>query len=235
MLALIEPVSLDSSASLNVRSSTAILDVSGRADGTLNLGNSIAQTLAGYGTINGSLNELANSFVRVGLGSLNVTGTATLNGALVMQLNRTNAITAAKLTAASLVNASALTVTNVGPALQGGDTFQLFSAGVTGFTVTNLPALTAGMYWTNALALNGTIAVVSTVNSNRPPLLASFNGTILALSWPTNAGWTLQQQTNSLTTGLGSNWVDVPGSTAITSTNITVDPAKPTVFYRLKL
>ena len=235
VLALIEPVSLDSSASLNVRSSTAILDVSGRADGTLNLGNSIAQTLAGYGTINGSLNELANSFVRVGLGSLNVTGTATLNGALVMQLNRTNAITAAKLTAASLVNASALTVTNVGPALQGGDTFQLFSAGVTGFTVTNLPALTAGMYWTNALALNGTIAVVSTVNSNRPPLLASFNGTILALSWPTNAGWTLQQQTNSLTTGLGSNWVDVPGSTAITSTNITVDPAKPTVFYRLKL
>ena len=164
-----------------------------------------------------------------------MTGTATLNGALVMQLNRTNAITAAKLTAASLVNASALTVTNVGPALQGGDTFQLFSAGVTGFTVTNLPALTAGRYWTNALALNGTIAVVSTVNSNRPPLLASFNGTILALSWPTNAGWTLQQQTNSLTTGLGSNWVDVPGSTAITSTNITVDPAKPTVFYRLKL
>ena len=91
------------------------------------------------------------------------------------------------------------------------------------------------MYWTNQLAVNGSISVVNPVNTNRPPLLASFNGAILSLSWPTNAGWTLQQQTNSLATGLGNNWVDVPGSTSITSTNITVDPAKPTVFYRLKL
>ena len=46
---------------------------------------------------------------------------------------------------------------------------------------------------------------------------------------------TLQQQTNSLSTGLGTNWVNVAGSASITSTNITIDPAKPTVFYRLIL
>jgi len=28
--------------------------------------------------------------------------------------------------------------------------------------------------------------------------------------------------------------VDVPGSSGISSTNITLNPAKPTVFYRLK-
>jgi hypothetical protein len=53
------------------------------------------------------------------------------------------------------------------------------------------------------------------------------------LAWPTNAGWILQEQTNSLSTGLGTNWVDVPGSESITSTNIAVNPASPSVFYRL--
>ena len=60
-------------------------------------------------------------------------------------------------------------------------------------------------------------------------------GNTLHLSWPANyQGWTLQVQTNSLTKGLGTNWVDVPGSSSIISTNITVDPTKPTVFYRLR-
>jgi hypothetical protein len=63
----------------------------------------------------------------------------------------------------------------------------------------------------------------------------SINGNVLSLSWPTNAGWTLQAQTNSLSTGLGTNWTDVLGSTSITATNLTMDPTKPTVFYRLKL
>src|SRR6516164_8793520 len=45
--------------------STATIDASGRSDGTLNLGNSKVQTLNGIGTINGSLSEAANSFVRV--------------------------------------------------------------------------------------------------------------------------------------------------------------------------
>lgn len=226
--------SIDYSRTITLAASSAVLDVSGRSDGMLNLGNVAGQTLSGIGTINGSLNEAANSTVRIGLGTLNVTNAATLNGALIMQLNRTNAFNASKLTAGSLVNASALTVTNVGPELQGGDTFQLFSGAVTGFIVTNLPALPGGMYWTNNLAVDGSIAVISTINTNPPPILSSYSGGVLTLSWPTNAGWTLQMQTNNLATGLGTNWVNVPGSDSITTTNITVDPSAPTVFYRLK-
>lgn len=60
----------------------------------------------------------------------------------------------------------------------------------------------------------------------------SFNGTTLTLSWPAGAGWVLQWQTNGLNQGLGTNWVDVPGSDSINSTNITVDKLMPTVFYR---
>jgi autotransporter-associated beta strand protein len=235
VLALVEPFSCDSNSAVVLGGSTAILDVSGQADGALDLGNSIAQTLSGVGTINGSVNEAANSTVSVGLGSLTVATVATLNGALNMQLNRTNAVNASKLIAGSLVNASALTVTNVGPALQGGDTFQLFKGAVSGFTATNLPALTGSMYWSNNLAVNGSITVVNPVNPNPPVMSATCAGGVLTLSWPANAGWTLQQQTNSLTKGLGTNWVDVPGSAGMTSTNITIDLTKPTVFYRLRL
>lgn len=233
-LALVEPVSLDNSATLKLGASTATIDVSGRTDGTLNLGGVKAQTLSGIGNVTGNLAVAANSAVSVGLGDLNVTGTATLNGPVTLQLNRTNAVTHSEIIAAVIVVGGSLTVQNSGPAFQGGETFQLFSAPVSGFTATNLPALTGSMYWTNNLALDGSIAVINPINTNPPPLLSSFDGTTLSLSWPTNAGWTLQMQTNSLTTGLGTNWVDVPGSSSITSTNITVNPALPTVFYRLK-
>jgi hypothetical protein len=77
--------------------------------------------------------------------------------------------------------------------------------------------------------------VTPNVNQNPGTLISSLNGNVLSLSWPDHAGWTLQTQTNALSTGLSNNWLDVPGSTSVTSTNMTVDPAQPAVFYRLKL
>jgi hypothetical protein len=71
-------------------------------------------------------------------------------------------------------------------------------------------------------------------NPNPPLLVPNYSGNMLGLSWPTNAGWTLQQQTNSLSLGLNTNWNDVYGSSGMTSTNIPVDPAKSAVFYRLR-
>lgn len=55
----------------------------------------------------------------------------------------------------------------------------------------------------------------------------------LTLSWPQNyTGWQLQMQTNSLSAGLGTNWINVPGSM---STNQMTFPMNPngSVFYRL--
>jgi autotransporter-associated beta strand protein len=57
-------------------------------------------------------------------------------------------------------------------------------------------------------------------------------GSTLSLSWPASQGWRLQSQTNSLTTGLGTIWTYMTDG-SISSTNITIDPSKPTVFYRL--
>jgi hypothetical protein len=42
----------------------------------------------------------------------------------------------------------------------------------------------------------------------------------------------LQTQTNSLATGLSSNWVYLTDG-SVSSTNITVDPTKPATFFRL--
>lgn len=229
--------SLDTSATLTL-TSNAVLDVSDRSDATLNLGNSIAQTLSGYGTIRGSLNEAASSTVNVGLGTLTITNAAVLNGALNMQLNRTNgAVTNSTLAAASFVIAGPLTVTNIGPALQAGDTFKLFNIGVTGFTVTNLPTLTSPLYWTNNLAVNGTIAVINPVNTTPTNISSSVSGNTLTLTWPTDhIGWRLQSQTNALGAGLNVNpaaWTEVPGSAGVNTMNFTIDPLQPTVFYRM--
>jgi hypothetical protein len=52
----------------------------------------------------------------------------------------------------------------------------------------------------------------------------------LSLSWPTNLGWILQSETNLL----NNAWSDVGGSDSLTSTNIPINPANPTMFFRLR-
>ena len=60
-------------------------------------------------------------------------------------------------------------------------------------------------------------------------------GNQFTLSWPAgNLGWFLQTQTNSLNAGLSTNWVDVPGSETSAQSVITIDPANPTLFFRLR-
>lgn len=63
-------------------------------------------------------------------------------------------------------------------------------------------------------------------------LTNSFSGNSLNLSWPSGQGWRLQMQTNSLSKGLGTNWIYMTDG-SINSTNIPVDPSKAAVFYRL--
>ena len=233
---LVEPVSLDSSPTINLGSSTAIIDVAGRTDATLNLGITKSQTLNGVGNITGNVSNLVNSTIRVGLGNLNISGAAKLAGTNILQLNRTNIITHSEIIAASFVISGPLTVTNVGPALQGGDTFQLFNLAVTGFSATNLPALTGGLSWTNKLAINGSLAVVAgnSVNTTPTNITASVSGNVLTLAWPADhTGWRLQAQTNSVSTGLTGTWSDVTGSTLVNTVNVTINPANGTVFYRM--
>lgn len=229
--------SIASSTLLDVNAG-AILDVTGLSGASLSL--SSGTTLKGAGSVNGSVTAAAGSTVAPGesvVGTLTVSNTVTLAGNALLALNKGLAVSNSVLAATTIHYGGTLTITNLGAALAAGDSFKLFSAGtITGAFTAILPATPgAGLLWnTNGLA-TGTLAVLAgaTVNTNPPPLLTTINGSQFILSWPTNLGWTLQAQTNNLSTGLSGNWVSQSGSTSVTSVTNTIDPTKGTVFYRL--
>ena len=109
-----------------------------------------------------------------------------------------------------------------------------------GSLVINGVTYAAGVYSTSTdptyITGSGSLLVVPPVTINPLPgtIQVGVSGSTLALSWPTNAGWILQSQTNSLNVGLGTNWLDVPGTSSTTSTNIMIDPVNPTMFFRLR-
>ena len=133
------------------------LDVSG--SGTLTVGN----TILGNGTLLGSL--AVSGTVMPGFSNapalLTVTNAATLSGTTLVNLDRTNSPNSGCLAAAAITYGGTLAVTNIGPPLQTGDTFKLFSGTLSGsFTVTNLPALAPGLAWvTTNLNVDGTIRI----------------------------------------------------------------------------
>ncbi len=200
------------------------------------------QTLAGLGTIRGSVLAESGSSVTPGLsvGPLTITNGATLNGGINMELNRANSPNSDRIVAPSInVNGATITVTNIGADLVTGDSYQLFSVPVTGTPVAvNLPvqnqAATITYVWTNKLAIDGTIAVLSgasPVNTSPTNITTVVSGNTLDLSWPADhTGWTLQTNSVGL---LSPSWFPYPGSTATNRVIITFDPTKPSVFYRL--
>ncbi len=222
------------------------------ANGTSPVTVNSSGTLAGTGSLGGTVNVLAGGNLTPGIparGALTAAigtltaGNTTIGGTVTMKIDRGAVPNSDKLVAPSVVvNAGAtLTVNNLGStALAAGDTFTLFSTPISGaFSTVNLPALPdSNLAWTNKLAVNGTIAVVSTSTVNPTPTTITVTtvGNNMTLSWPLDhTGWTLQVQTNSITTGVSNNWVDVPGSTATNVVIVPLVPANPTVFYRLKL
>lgn len=237
--------SIDSSTNINVVAGS-VLDVTGRSDGTLQLGGS--QTLMGGGTVRGSLNATGTVSPGASVGTLTVTNAVTLNGTTLMELNtanpgQTNDVLAGQ---AGITYGGTLTVTNIGPALVAGQRFVLFSGAISGgFGTVNLPTseLNGTTYtWTDNLVTDGSITVAtvfSPVSPNPTNIVSSVSGTDLTLSWPdSHKGWTLQTQTNSRSVGLTvatNTWFDVANSAATNSVIIPLNKVDPTVFFRLRL
>ena len=96
---------------------------------------------------------------------------------------------------------------------------------------------TVAYVWTNKLSLDGSIELLSgasPVNTQPTNIVSSVSGGNLTLQWPADhTGWRLQMQTNALSLGLGTNWVDVAGSAATNQVTLPVDPTNPAAFFRL--
>jgi autotransporter-associated beta strand protein len=228
------------SGTTTLSSGAVLFNGSNSGSGSINVQSS--GTLGGSGTLAGTVN--VDGTLQPGFGISPAVATLTINNTINLNSDGTNIMrvshnsaTSDKISGNNTVNfgGTLTVVTNAGDApFALGDSFTLYSvSSYSGnFAVTNLPALAAGLVW-NWDPTTGILSVVSAVTSG-PTVTASVSGSVLTLSWPSgNTGWYLQAQTNSLSTGLNTNWVDVGGSSSVNSVNVTIDPTKPTVFYRL--
>ena len=71
--------------------------------------------------------------------------------------------------------------------------------------------------------------------SNPPSITISLRSNTLTLQWPADyVGWILQARADGLGAAPSDGWFDVPGSADTNLAAIPLDPAQPSVFYRLR-
>jgi autotransporter-associated beta strand protein len=208
---------------------------SGTGTGAVTVNNA---TLGGTGTISGAVTVNANGTLAPGnstIGTLTLGVPPTLSGKVVMELDTTQSPSndVLNVTSGTITAGGNLVVTNLpGSTLALGNSFKLFSAAVAGsFTSIVYPAPPSGTVWTNKLAQNGTIALVTAPAPSPTNITFSVSGGNLILNWPAGQGWLLQAQTNTLAVGITTNWVTVPGAVP-PFTNV-LNSANGSVFYRL--
>jgi hypothetical protein len=212
-----------------------------------------AATLSGKGTIGGATTFNSNGggpFLRAGTynpvlttsddGVLTFSGNLTLdstsssifiitNGQAVSNPVHVNGQLSPGSSAVSIFSGGSLAV----------GTYPLFTYNTISGSFNPVPTLDVAPAGNASIAASaGVVSLVISVPPG-PTITNSVSGSTLSLSWtadvPITGAWRLVSQTNSLSTGLNTNtaaWSDVPGVSGNSAT-ITINPANPTVFYRL--
>ena len=203
-----------------------------------------AGRLAGSGTLASPVFVLTSASIGSGsatsIGTLTINNNLTLSGNVFIRLNKSLAQSNDMVSVSGVLTnsgAGTITVTNIGvPALVVGDNFKLFSG-----AVSNGAALTitgGGANWTNKLATDGSIQVLSLTGStaNYPTnITATVNGNNLQITWPaTHLGWMVEAQTNPISVGLSTNWVTISNTATQLGYTNTINSANDAVFYRLR-
>jgi hypothetical protein len=192
--------------------------------------------LVGNGSITGPVAVVPGGSLEAGttnaIGTLTLGSTLSLSGNTIVKINKTAGTHDLFTGQSSVTYGGTLTVTNQAGTLALGNTFTLFTPGTSASNFSSISGSPgSGLAYSFA---NGVLSVVKGSATNPTNITYSVSGNVLALSWPTDhLGWTLQAQTNSSAVGISTNWVNVPNSASVTSTNITINPQSPTVFYRL--
>lgn len=193
-----------------------------------------AGTLGGIGAIAGPVVIGAGA----GLAPGDSIGTLVIGGNLTLEAGSTSTFEVDGTTLTSDQVAAGANVTYGGVlrivpsgALTAGQQFTLFS-GAGAINSGNFSSVQSTQAGATFSFTNGVLTVVSAGPSAPAHLTNSYSAGVLSLAWPAGQGWRLQMQTNSLSVGLGANWGYVTDG-SVSSTNITVDSAKPSVFFRL--
>ena len=231
-LALGSSGSINNSKTVSVTSG-ATFDVSAVTGGYSLPGG---KTLTGNGTVNGNVTVSSGGTLSPGT---NGVGALTINGNLTLNAGSTNTfvVNGSTLANSRLALGAAVAyggVLNLVPSgtFTNGQTFTLFS-GAGAANASNFGSIAGSPGAGKAFGFtNGVLAVVSAGPSGPAVLTNHVGDGVLSLSWPAGQGWRLQYQTDALTVGLSTNWVEAANS-SVSSTNITIDTTKPTVFYRL--
>ena len=227
-------------ALLKTGSGTLQLDATNTYAGSTTVSNG---TLIGSGKIAGPV--VIAPAGTIGAGDAGAVGTLTINNNLALQGNaklrisktggtRTNDLLTGISTATYGGTLVVSNVTSDVTALAAGDTFTLFSAGTHSGNFTSIVGSPGtGLVYSFT---NGVLSVVASIAVKSDQYYVQRLRRRDVARWPTDhLGWILQAQTNSLNTGLGTNWVDVPGSAGITSMNIAIYPVNPTGASLLRL
>ena len=195
-------------------------------------------TLSGTGTVNDNVSVSSGGTLSPGLGrgtigTLTINSNLTLAGTTAMDIDKTDGTNDQVIGLTGVTYGGTLVVSNLLGSLTTNDTFTLFTPGASASNFTNIIGSPgAGLKYTFT---NGVLGVAVGIANNPTNISYSISGNTLTLSWPVDhLGWILQSQTNNLATGLGANWVDVAGSAASNTNGITINPASPSVFFRLR-
>jgi autotransporter-associated beta strand protein len=195
--------------------------------------------LGGGGVIRGPVTvqtagTLSPGAVRGVTSLLTVSNSLSLSGTTFLALNPSAGTNDVVAGLASVTYGGTLLLTNLSGAYSSNNTFKIFSAAAYAGAFTNITPLipAPGLAWnTNTLAADGTLRLLQTVSLVPANLSFGVGSNQLTLSWPTDhVGWVLQAQTNTV---LGTNWVNVAGSTATNSMTFGIDPSQGAVFYRI--
>jgi hypothetical protein len=198
------------------------------------------QTISGFGNFRGNL-TIAGTLT-IGANSTDIQGdlfttNLTLTGTTILKLNKDNAGRTNDVCSgiATLNYGGTLIVTNLSvTSLALGDSFRLFSANNTtnDFATKVLPVLDSGLAWIWT-PTNGTLSVGNAVTLTPTNMSFTVTGSTLSLSWPASyLGWYVQS--NSVSLANPAMWFDVPGSQSATNLSITINPANPQTFYRMR-
>jgi autotransporter-associated beta strand protein len=197
-----------------------------------------AGTLTGTGTISGPVNVNAGGTLSPGtpLGTLTINNTLSLAGSTSIAVNKTLATSSQVAGLTGATYGGTLVVSNLSGTLVSGDSFQVFPATTFSGNFSSIsPAPGSGLSW----KFNPTNGILSVVTGGIPTtptnITFSVSGGNMTLNWPQSyTGWILQAQTNSLAVGISTNWVNVASSVTTNSVTMPINPANPTVFFRLR-